>query len=678
MKKFLFTLAAMFVAGTAFAHCYLYVDNEEIDLASKVGAGEIEIPVKAHFDYRVSAWDVEFEYPQGVTPTFIESGSDMVVPGFNARGKATTFTATLYGAYEPWAHVIATLGEAAYWQDPNGENPSAWVSFGVAKWEAGDYDEMLLLYVEVDETYDGGDIVVWTTPSSGADARGGACKDSEDEGVRQTVPEDVPQTIDFVATATVGENNGLVVPVSYTANDPDAVVTVYVNGEEVEVEFVEGQGTVTLPAYDTDYTVAITVAPNPEGNYVGEAASDSKDFNVPTPTVPFQATATVGTNNGLVVPVSYTANDPNAVVTVTVNGTAVNVEFVNGEGTVTLPAYDTDYTVAITVAPNPEGNYEGEAVSDSKDFNVPTPPTPFTATIVMTEPEELVGYDVDILYESNDPAATVTVVVNEADAEVEFVDGVGVLTLGQDPDYGTWVVTVTVAPGRAFVGEPVSLTKTYVKEQQKCQTPTIDVDGLTVTVNVADGETAHLLVNGNEVTLDENNSYTFEEGTEAVTYNLTAYATADKKIQSDNATDQITVPAATIPQTEAPTVTPKYDVDKNYVQVVAEGDGEVTLYIDGVAAENPYEAVRGDKDYWIQAYAVAHVEGQTDGVSQPIWIFVPAYDGTTSIMETVDGKTIAGVRYFNMAGQEMQEANGITIVVTTYTDGTTSAVKVIK
>ena len=41
-------------------------------------------------------------------------------------------------------------------------------------------------------------------------------------------------------------------------------------------------------------------------------------------------------------------------------------------------------------------------------------------------------------------------------------------------------------------------------------------------------------------------------------------------------------------------------------------------------------------------------------------------------------KTVAGVRYFNMAGQEMQEANGMTIVVTTYTDGTTSAVKVIR
>ena len=40
-------------------------------------------------------------------------------------------------------------------------------------------------------------------------------------------------------------------------------------------------------------------------------------------------------------------------------------------------------------------------------------------------------------------------------------------------------------------------------------------------------------------------------------------------------------------------------------------------------------------------------------------------------------KTVAGVRCFNMAGQEVQEsAGGVTIVVTTYTDGTTSVDKV--
>jgi len=50
----------------------------------------------------------------------------------------------------------------------------------------------------------------------------------------------------------------------------------------------------------------------------------------------------------------------------------------------------------------------------------------------------------------------------------------------------------------------------------------------------------------------------------------------------------------------------------------------------------------------------------------------------TAVNEINGGKAVAGVRYFNMAGQEMQEANGMTIVVTTYTDGTTSAVKVMK
>ena len=50
----------------------------------------------------------------------------------------------------------------------------------------------------------------------------------------------------------------------------------------------------------------------------------------------------------------------------------------------------------------------------------------------------------------------------------------------------------------------------------------------------------------------------------------------------------------------------------------------------------------------------------------------------TSVNEIANGKAVAGVRYFNLAGQEMQEANGVTIVVTTYTDGTRSAVKVMK
>ena len=45
---------------------------------------------------------------------------------------------------------------------------------------------------------------------------------------------------------------------------------------------------------------------------------------------------------------------------------------------------------------------------------------------------------------------------------------------------------------------------------------------------------------------------------------------------------------------------------------------------------------------------------------------------------TDTNKVVAGVRYYNIMGQEMKQANGITIVVTTYTDGTSSAVKIVK
>jgi hypothetical protein len=51
--------------------------------------------------------------------------------------------------------------------------------------------------------------------------------------------------------------------------------------------------------------------------------------------------------------------------------------------------------------------------------------------------------------------------------------------------------------------------------------------------------------------------------------------------------------------------------------------------------------------------------------------------GVEEIINDVD-KVVSSVRYYNIMGQEMKEAHGLTIIVTTYTDGSHSAVKVIK
>jgi hypothetical protein len=73
----------------------------------------------------------------------------------------------------------------------------------------------------------------------------------------------------------------------------------------------------------------------------------------------------------------------------------------------------------------------------------------------------------------------------------------------------------------------------------------------------------------------------------------------------------------------------------------------------------------------IQVYYT--VDGVTNA-SDIVWL----YDTHVAVDEVNAGKTVANVRYFNVAGQEMAQPEGMTIQVTTYTDGTKSAVKVVK
>ncbi|MBQ9556311.1 MAG: hypothetical protein IJV05_08810, partial [Muribaculaceae bacterium] len=76
--------------------------------------------------------------------------------------------------------------------------------------------------------------------------------------------------------------------------------------------------------------------------------------------------------------------------------------------------------------------------------------------------------------------------------------------------------------------------------------------------------------------------------------------------------------------------------------------------------------------------AVAPGKNQSNPVSVTFTVDENTKPDPSAVNELSGEKAVAGVRYFNMAGQEMQEANGMTIVVTTYTDGSTSAVKVMR
>ena len=110
-------------------------------------------------------------------------------------------------------------------------------------------------------------------------------------------------------------------------------------------------------------------------------------------------------------------------------------------------------------------------------------------------------------------------------------------------------------------------------------------------------------------------------------------------------------------------------------RVFVDEDGEWVLVTDWTEYEGVDMEIwmtEADAKYRVEAYAyIGEVQSQQvayEFVVQPF----------TGINEMNAGKAVAGVRYFNVAGQEMSEANGLTIVVTTYTDGTTSASKVVK
>ena len=89
--------------------------------------------------------------------------------------------------------------------------------------------------------------------------------------------------------------------------------------------------------------------------------------------------------------------------------------------------------------------------------------------------------------------------------------------------------------------------------------------------------------------------------------------------------------------------------------------------------DNPLFVRDDDHDGNIGIQVFYTVDGERNA-SNIVWL----YEVPSSVNEMNAGKTVANVRYFNVAGQEMAQPSGMTIKVTTYTDGTTSAVKVVK
>ena len=638
MKKFLFTLAALMMAGSLCAEEYFFIEDFEVP-QDKLG-GTVKVDVKAHFDNAVSAWQVDLTLPEGVTIDVAQPAADMTLTyldkftdeeTMDEYYAENTYTPALANANGYTRFIVSVFTTVEYDEAGN--------SYGIC-WRPGDYDAMWRVRLVFPAGFEGGDIKVTTQPSCGETIMAGLTpcpKGQVNEHVTNVTVEggDEPEV---TATPTINvEDNaeGEYLVISATG---DGTVKLYIDGMQVSNPFQYNY-------QDEEHEIIITATAQEEGKEISETATVT--YTVPAKAV--EPPVTEQTEK----PVITSEDDADLqVVHVTATGNGHICLFwddqlmAEGNGTAT---WDIPY------GEDPEGEEygvsataqeEGKLVSDYAlaTIFVPgkevTPPAPYQTPA----PELTYVVNDDAVVFTATGEGTVTIYINELRAAEPVATGEGTATYtiarGEEDVYvSAWATAQRDEEALVGISESQYVLIPAL-EQVGPQDPhaegmwlvLIDKNGEPVYVELTPGQ-------GAQVALDYPTYGGYNAEMDPENPDVRYYFLIDGVRYGAEVEDDVT----------------------------NMGDMAQTLQNPLVEGENCYVIPTG-YNYLIGVYVAS------DGS-----MFVMcAQAGFTGIDELVNGKTVAGVRYFNMAGQEMQEANGVTIVVTTYTDGTTTAVKVIK
>ncbi len=718
MKKFLFTLASLLMAGMMFAQVpatdYCYIDNREIQDA-ELGK-TITVSVKAHFEYVVSAGQVNFILPEGITITRFAKGQDLkdLMMIHDASGEEFEDEEQVFMSKPANANFAFALATETY-MEIDGE----WTSVGGVAFVPGEYEDIVKVTFKIADTFNGGEIVVRTQPSCGELSRTdlhNPCPTGQDNYMtaQYTRPQSGPE--EFTASGTI-TFAGNVATLQYTSNDDDAVATVTVNGTAVNVEFVNGKAEVEIPETDVPGTysvpVVMTIAPGADGSHEGDnvIVQENYEYTVAKPTFVANPTITFDANG--VATLSMNANDPNATAVVTVDGETANVAFENGVATLplTLSTEVGDHSIVVVMTVSPSADYEGQPASATGTYTYTVAPSvdPDAAVPVITFTPNEAGVQVNI-----ENYTEYTIKVNGVQ-----VDPARALPYQVNQTYQQQVIDVYAKNAPAgFTAKDASDSYTLTAKANEASqpatlgTPYTDANNLYIPVN---GNVQSILVDGAPFALNAAGELVLPRAEQPWTPEsiviVTNDSSTDPYIPCDDATanfDGITVPAwVTVPAIDLVEGNSNGHWVDSYVDdqgnpVWGHMEYDETGHCMNVTFSTTYEdAILYYQILDEDGNILAAYSGQTEDQSVTVtlnengkytavaWVVLPndesrrnvrefEIDDMTNVNELVNGKTVANVRYFNVAGQEMQEANGMTIVVTTYTDGTTSTVKVMK
>lgn len=176
MRKFVLTLFSILAVSPAVAS-HLHMDTTVVTF-DKIG-GEIIVPLSAHFDARVENLYVSASNDGNFTLISVEPGRDYPIAYLDQNGNEQFYSPTiLYTSPNSW--IDTDNRQPGYW-DPDGDG--TYESYGTVKWEAGDYDEFLLLHFRVPENFWDCNVFLNTDVFATTDARGGTVLENGENGM---------------------------------------------------------------------------------------------------------------------------------------------------------------------------------------------------------------------------------------------------------------------------------------------------------------------------------------------------------------------------------------------------------------------------------------------------------------------------------------------------------------
>ena len=148
------------------SEAYFVVHPEATVISAQDRGKDITIPIMANFSSDVTMWDVQFIFPEGLTPVAATPGSDMTLH-YEYDGQPCSDQAALFRNADNTRFIGSPMTIYGNYETENG----TYEPYGLVKWSGGEYPEMMLLTIHVAEDFTDGEIRIVAQAANSYDAR---------------------------------------------------------------------------------------------------------------------------------------------------------------------------------------------------------------------------------------------------------------------------------------------------------------------------------------------------------------------------------------------------------------------------------------------------------------------------------------------------------------------------